>query len=51
MQLKPQRVQEKEINVYFRKELNRHRLLIIVENTYKNKDVNIDKIFEKLYLK
>ena len=40
---------KKEINVYFRKELNRHRLLIIVENTYKNKDVNIDKIFEKNY--
>lgn len=40
---------KKEINVYFRKELNRHRLLVIVENTYKNKDVNIDKIFEKNY--
>ena len=40
---------KKEINVYFRKELNKHRLLVIVENTYKNKDVNIDKIFEKNY--
>lgn len=40
---------KKEINVYFRKELNRHRLLVIVENTYANKDVNIDKIYEKNY--
>lgn len=40
---------KKEINVYFRKELNRHRLLVIVENTYKDKDVNIDKIYEKNY--
>lgn len=40
---------KKEINVYFRKELNRHRLLVIVENTYKNKDVDIDKIYEKNY--
>ncbi len=38
---------EKVIHVSFRKEENRHRLLMIIENTYKNKDVNIDKIFEK----
>ena len=40
---------KKEINVYFRKEVNRHRLLVIVENTYKNKDVDIDKIYDKNY--
>lgn len=40
---------KKEINVYFRKEVNRHRLLVIIENTYKNKDVDIDKIYEKNY--
>ena len=28
-------------------ELNRHRLVVIVENTYTNKDVDIDKIYEK----
>lgn len=38
---------EKVIHVSFRKEENRHRLLMIIENTYKNKDVDIDKIFEK----
>lgn len=41
--------EKKEINVYFRKELNRHRLVVIVENTYTNKDVDIDKIYEKNY--
>ena len=40
---------KKEINVYFRKELNRHRLVVIVENTYTNKNVDIDKIYEKNY--
>ena len=38
---------EKVIHVSFRKEENRHRLLMIIENTYRNKDVDIDKIFEK----
>ncbi len=41
--------EKKEINVYFRKELNRHRLVVIVENTYTNKNVDIDKIYEKNY--
>ena len=41
--------ERKEMNVYFRKELNRHRLVVIVENTYTNKDVDIDKIYEKNY--
>lgn len=38
---------EKVVHVSFRKEETRHRLLMIIENTYKNKDINIDKIFEK----
>ena len=39
--------EEKIIHVSFRKEENRHRLVMVMENTYKNKDINIDKIFEK----
>lgn len=38
---------EKIIHVSFRKEDNRHRLIMGIENTYKNKDINVDKIFEK----
>lgn len=38
---------EKIINVTFRKEENKHRIIVIIENTYKNRDVDIDKIFEK----
>lgn len=38
---------EKIIHVSFRKEANRHRLVMVIENTYKNKDINIDTIFEK----
>ncbi len=38
---------EKIIHVSFRKEANRHRLVMVIENTYKNKDVDIDAIFEK----
>lgn len=41
--------EEKMIHVSFRKEESRNRLLMVVENTYKNKDINIDKIFEKDY--
>lgn len=40
---------KKEINIYFRKEVKMNRLLIIIENTYKNKDVDLDKIYEKNY--
>ena len=36
---------EKEITVTFRKQNNKQ--LFIIENTYNNKDVNIDEIFEK----
>ncbi len=38
---------EKIINLIFRDDSKNSRQLIIVENTYKNKNVNIDKIFEK----
>ena len=40
---------EKIINVVFRKDSRRHMQLLIIENTYTNKDVNTDKIFEKGY--
>ena len=39
--------EEKIINVSFRKEDARHRILVIIENTYNNKDVDTEKIFEK----
>jgi len=39
--------EQKIINVTFRKETTKHRLLMVIENTYKNKDINIDEIFEK----
>ena len=38
---------EKTINVIFRKEEHKHRIVAIIENTYPNKDVDTDKIFEK----
>ena len=38
---------EKIINVKFRNEQNQNRHVIIVENTYSNKDVDIDEIFNK----
>lgn len=38
---------EKIINVTFRKEDNKHRILVILENTYLDKNVDLDKIFEK----
>ena len=39
--------EEKQINVIFRKEEKKHRITIIIENTYKNKNVDINRIFEK----
>ena len=39
----------KIINVTFRKDSKRHMQLLVIENTYKNKDINTDKIFEKGY--
>ena len=38
---------DKIINIIFRDDDKKHRQLIIIENTYKNKDVNIVKIFGK----
>ena len=39
--------EEKLIKVLFRKEETKHRIIIVIENTYNNKDVNIDNIFDK----
>ncbi len=39
----------KKINLTIRKELKLNRQLITISNTYTNKDVNPDKIFEKGY--
>ena len=39
----------KYIHVEIRNDLNRNRQLLIIENTYKDKDINIDKIYEKGY--
>lgn len=38
---------EKIINIIFRKETKRKRNIIIIENTYTNKDVDINTIFNK----
>ncbi len=38
---------EKIINIVFRNERNKNRNVIIVSNTYKDKSVNIETIFEK----
>ena len=38
---------EKIINIEIRKETNRNRQLLIIENTYNNKDIDTEKIFEK----
>ncbi len=40
---------EKVINVTFRKDKNRHMQLVIVENTYKDKNIDTEKIYEKGY--
>lgn len=40
---------EKIINVQIRKDISINRQLLIIENTYSNKDVNLDKIREKGY--
>jgi len=41
--------ENKIINITFRKDLKVNRNLIIIKNTYINKDVNTDMIFEKGY--
>lgn len=39
--------EEKEINITIRKDSKKNQQLFIIENTYLNKDINIDEIFEK----
>ncbi len=38
---------DKEIIITFRKDIQKNKQLFIIQNTYSNKDVNIDEIFEK----
>jgi len=40
---------EKIINVYIRKDFKIKRQLLIIENTYNNKEIDVEKIFEKGY--
>lgn len=42
-----QKCTEKIVKVIFRRENKNHRAIIIVENTYSNKNVDTEKIFEK----
>ena len=39
--------EDKKININFRNDMKRTKQLFIIENTYTNKDVDIDEIFEK----
>lgn len=41
--------EQKVVHVNYRKDENRHRYVITIENTYSNKEINLDKIFEKAY--
>ena len=41
--------EEKIINVTFRKDTRKHMQLLIIENTYKDKTLDTDRIFEKGY--
>ncbi len=41
--------EKKEVCIKFHNDSKRNRNLIIIENTYKNRDVDIDKIFDKEY--
>ena len=38
---------KKEINVTFRKEISNNMIVVIIQNTYNNKDVNTEEIFKK----
>lgn len=40
---------EKIINIEIRKEAKRNRQILLIENTYTNKDIDTEKIFEKKY--
>ena len=39
--------EEKLINLTFRREHNKHRDIVLIENSYSNKDINIDEIYQK----
>ena len=39
--------ENKSIHVSFRKEENRSRFVMVIENTYANKDIDINRIFDK----
>lgn len=41
--------EEKIINVTFRKEDTRHRILILIENSYLDKNIDVERIFEKSF--
>lgn len=41
--------ENKLVNVIFRNDKKHNKVLIIIQNTYINKDINIDRIFEKGY--
>ena len=38
---------KKIINVTFRKEISNDMIVVIIQNTYKNKDVNTEEIYKK----
>lgn len=38
---------EKIINIAFRNDTRNNRQIILIENTYQNKEIDIEKIFEK----
>lgn len=44
-----QECDEKIINLEIRKETKRNRQILLIENTYNNKDVDTEKIYEKNY--
>lgn len=39
--------EEKTVNILMRQDINTHMQIITIENTYKQKDINIDQIYEK----
>lgn len=41
--------EEKIVNVSIRKNSRKHMQLLVIENTYKNKDIDTEKIYEKGY--
>ena len=44
-----QECNKKIINVIIREEPRRNRQLLVIENTYNNKDIDVEKIYEKGY--